>query len=109
MINSISLIGKNGTGKTHILKCLASALQVCHVLTKTSTSKERLEYIEAKNMAHYFKPDFIGNLVSKNIISGISTVDVKIDGKEPLFSFSATSKTTGKIEKDDMNVGLYAF
>ena len=63
--------------------------------------KEQFEYILAENMSHYFKPDSIGNLVNKNIISGKSTVGIVIDGKELLFSFSTTSKTTVKIEKDD--------
>lgn len=96
------LIGKNGTGKTHVLKSLASAMQARHEFqAKQTTSKEQFEYILAENMSHYFKPDSIGNLVNKNIISGKSTVGIVIDGKELLFSFSTTSKTTVKIEKDD--------
>ena len=96
------LIGKNGTGKTHILKCLASAMQARHEFQeKQTTSKEQFEYILAENMGRYFKPDSIGNLVNKNIISGKSTVGIEIDGKELSFSFSTTSKTTVKIEKDD--------
>ena len=96
------LIGKNGTGKTHVLKSLASAMQARHEFqAKQTTSKEQFEYILAENMGHYFKPDSIGNLVNKNIISGKSTVGIVIDGKELLFSFSTTSKTTVKIEKDD--------
>ena len=96
------LIGKNGTGKTHILKCLASALWARHEFqAKKTTSKEQFEYILAENITHYFKPDFIGNLVNKNIVSGKSTVGIEIDGKELSFSFSTTSKTTVKIEKDD--------
>lgn len=96
------LIGKNGTGKTHILKCIASALQARHEFqAKKTNSKEQFEYILAENLTHYFKPDFIGSLVNKNIISGKSTVDLVIDRKELSFSFSAASKTTVKIEKDD--------
>ena len=39
-VNGINvLIGKNGTGKTHVLKCLASALQARHdFLAKQTTS-----------------------------------------------------------------------
>ena len=95
-------IGKNGTGKTHILKCIASALQARHEFQlKKTTSKEQFEYILAENLIHYFKPDFIGNLVNKNVVSGKSIVDVNIDGKELSFGFSSTSKTTVKIDKDD--------
>lgn len=101
--NGINIfIGKNGTGKTHILKCLASVLQARREFqTKKTTSKEQFEYILAENITHYFKPDFIGNLVNKNAISGKSTVGVEIDGKELSFGFSTTSKTTVKIEKND--------
>lgn len=96
------LIGKNGTGKTHILKCLSSALQARHEFQeKKTTSKEQFEYILAENVTNYFKPDFIGNLVNDNVVSGKSTVCIEIDGKELSFSFSSTSRTTVKIEKDD--------
>lgn len=101
--NGINIfIGKNGTGKTHVLKCLASVLQARNEFQQKQTnSKEQFEYILAENIIHYFKPDFIGNLVKKNIDSGKSTVSVNIDGKELAFSFSTTSKATVKIEKDD--------
>lgn len=101
--NGINIfIGKNGTGKTHVLKCLASVLQARNEFQqKQTTSKEQFEYILAENIIHYFKPDLIGNLVNKNIASGKSTVSVNIDGKELAFSFSTTSKATVKIEKDD--------
>lgn len=96
------LIGKNGTGKTHVLKCLASALQSRHdFLAKKTTSKEQFEYILAENITNYFKPDIIGNLVNKRIGSSKALVDITVDGKSLAFSFSATSKTTVRIEKDD--------
>ena len=45
------LIGKNGTGKTHVLKCLAATLQARHdFLGKNSASKEQFEYILAEDM-----------------------------------------------------------
>ena len=65
------LIGKNGTGKTHVLKCLAATLQARHdFLGKNSASKEQFEYILAEDMIFYFKPDVIGNLVNKGVPSG---------------------------------------
>lgn len=101
--NGINIfIGKNGTGKTHVLKALASALQARHEFqTKQTASKEQFEYILAENLIHYFKPDSIGNLVNKNISSGKSTVSINIDGKELSFNFSTASKATVKIEQDD--------
>ena len=65
------LIGKNGTGKTHVLKCLAATLQARHdFLGKNSTSKEQFEYILAEDMIFYFKPDVIGNLVNSTFRQG---------------------------------------
>lgn len=96
------LIGKNGTGKTHILKCLASTLQAHHdFLGKNSVSKEQFEYILAENMIHYFKPDTIGNLVSKGISSGRTNIAVTIDDKLLQYSFSSTSKATVKLEANE--------
>ena len=102
-VNGINvLIGKNGTGKTHVLKCLASALQARHeFLAKKTTSKEQFEYTLAENVTHYFKPDFIGNLVNKSMVASKAFVKVTVDGRDLAFSFSATSKTTVKIEGDD--------
>lgn len=68
--NGINIfIGKNGTGKTHVLKCLASVLQARNEFQQKQTnSKEQFEYILAENIIHYFKPDFIGNLVKRILI-----------------------------------------
>ena len=85
------LIGKNGTGKTHVLKSLASAMQARHEFqAKQTTSKEQFEYILAENMGHYFKPDSIGNLVNKNIISfekECYTVKIEKDDKWDDYQF----------------------
>lgn len=82
------LIGKNGTGKTHVLKCLAATLQARHdFLGKNSASKEQFEYILAEDMIYYFKPDIIGNLVSKGLPSGRANIAVTIDSKVLQYSF----------------------
>ena len=96
------LIGKNGTGKTHVLKCLAATLQARHdFLGKNSASKEQFEYILAEDMIFYFKPDVIGNLVNKGVPSGRANITVTIDGKLLQYSFSSASKTTVKLETDE--------
>ena len=102
-VNGVNvLIGKSGTGKTHVLKCLASALQARHeFLAKKTTSKEHFEYTLAENVTHYFKPDFIGNLVNKSMVASKAFIKVTVDDKNLVFSFFATSKTTVKIERDD--------
>lgn len=95
-------IGKNGTGKTHILKSLAASLQAKHdFLSKQSTSKEQFEFIIAENLIAYFKPDTLGNLVYKNIASGRAGIDISIDSKHLSYSFATSSKTTVKLETDD--------
>lgn len=96
------LIGKNGTDKTHVLKCLAATLQARHDFQgKNSASKEQFELILAEDMIYYFKPDTIGNLVNKEISSGRANIAVTIDDKLLKFSFSTTSKTTVKLEADE--------
>ena len=96
------LIGKNGTGKTHVLKCLAATLQARHdFLGKNSASKEQFEYILAEDMIFYFKPDVIGNLVNKGVPSGRANITVTIDDKLLQYSFSSASKTTVKLETDE--------
>lgn len=96
------LIGRNGTGKTHVLKCLAATLQARHdFLGKNSASKEQFEYILAEDMIFYFKPDVIGNLVNKGVPSGRANITVTIDGKLLQYSFSSASKTTVKLETDE--------
>ena len=96
------LIGKNGTGKTHVLKCLAATLQARHdFLGKNSASKEQFEYILAEDMIYYFKPDIIGNLVSKGLPSGRANIAVTIDSKVLQYNFSSAAKTTVKLETDE--------
>ncbi|MBE7401798.1 AAA family ATPase [Bacteroides fragilis] len=96
------LIGKNGTGKTHILKSLAASLQARHdFLSKQSASKEQFEYIIAEDLVAYFKPDTLGNLVYKNAASGRASVNVAIEGKSLAYSFATSSKTTVKLDVDN--------
>ena len=52
-------------------------------------------------MIYYFKPDVIGNLVSKVLPSGRANIAVTIDGKMLRYSFSSASKTTVKLETDE--------
>lgn len=96
------LIGKNGTGKTHILKSLAATLQARHdFLTKQSASKEQFEYIIAEDLLSYFKPDILGNLVNKNAASNRANVNISVDGKSLVYSFSLSSKTTVRLDADE--------
>lgn len=95
-------IGKNGTGKTHILKSLAASLQARHDFsTKQSASKEQFEYIIAEDLVSYFKPDILGNLVYKNAASGRASVNVVVEDKSLVYSFATSSKTTVKLGVDN--------
>lgn len=59
-------IGRNGTGKTHILKCMA-ALMKANALFARSTSKNRDKFADwvTEKLLGYFKPDILGHLVNK--------------------------------------------
>ena len=96
------LIGKNGTGKTHLLKVIAATLQARHDFqAKRSASKEQFEYTLAEDLLAYFKPDMLGNLVSKKAVAGRANLNIHIDGKKLAYSFASGSKTTVKLEQDE--------
>lgn len=94
-------IGKNGTGKSHLLKVLAATLQAReNFAAKQSTSKEQFEYILAEYLLSYFKPEALGNLVNKNNATGRARIGMFVD-EMPLpldYSFASSSKTTVRLE-----------
>lgn len=69
-------IGRNGTGKTHILKCMA-ALMKANALFARSTSKTRDKFADlvTEKLLGYFKPDILGHLVNK---FGTGTASVQL-------------------------------
>lgn len=81
-------IGKNGTGKTHIMKSLAASMKA-NSLFSVSTSKTKDKYGEllADKLKGYFKPDTLGHLVNK-YGSGPAFVDIKFDSGNLTYGFS---------------------
>lgn len=80
-------IGKNGTGKTHIMKCLAASMKA-NQLFYQSTSKTKDKYGEllADKLMGYFKPDTLGHLVNKYSSSSAS-IQIMFDSNTLSYSF----------------------
>lgn len=86
------LIGKNGTGKTHLMKCLTATLRANEEF-QHSTAQTRDKYNEliSDKLLSYFKPDTLGRLVNKN--SKTSSVEIGFfSGDKIKYSFSSGMK-----------------
>jgi len=95
------IIGKNGTGKTHVLKLLASVISSSDTLSKsTANSKEKFESILAEQLIAFFKPEQLGRLVRRQQGRTSAKINVNINKTELSFSFSNNSKFNVKIEKN---------
>lgn len=69
-------IGRNGTGKTHIMKCLAALMKANSLFAQsTSKTKDKFGDLFTEKLLGYFKPDTLGHLVNKY---GTGTASVKI-------------------------------
>lgn len=86
------LIGKNGTGKTHIMKCLAATLRANEEFKlSTAQTRERYNELLSDKLMSYFKPDALGRLVSKN--SKSSSIGVEFfSGNRIEYGFSSGMK-----------------
>ena len=80
-------IGRNSTGKTHVLKCLCASMKA-NALFRQSTSKTKDRYGEllADKLSGYFKPDTLGHLVNRHE-TGSASVRIKLGGGELAYSF----------------------
>src|ERR1035437_4035073 len=68
-------IGKNGTGKTHILKNIAAIIDANNEIQLShAQSKERFENLIAEKLLGYYKPDQLGRLVKKGQSNSIVTL-----------------------------------
>lgn len=95
-------IGKNGTGKTHILKCIAASIGANNDMQKSPTqSKDRFEGLIAEKLIGYFKPDQLGRLVKRQQGRSNATVTIKAFKKELNYSFATSSKVKVNIEKNE--------
>jgi predicted ATP-dependent endonuclease of OLD family len=95
-------IGKNGTGKTHILKALAATAAANNeFILSTSQAKDRFESIIADKLISYFKPEQLGRLVKRQQGRNTAKIEIDINGSELLYSFATSSKANVKIEKNN--------
>ena len=85
-------IGENGTGKTHLMKLMASLLKA-HINKAgyNSMSKQSLEYEIANRLKGFFKPDKLGRLVKRNVGRQRAEVDFQVRGNSINFNFSTNS------------------
>ncbi len=95
-------IGKNGTGKTHILKLISAILRADELCNRlNANSKERFEHIIAEQLVAYFKPEQLGRLVRRQQGRTSAKIDLKVKNKSLSFGFSTNSKSSVKIEVNE--------
>lgn len=96
------IIGKNGTGKTHILKCIAATIDANNIFSQSPTqAKDRFESLIAEKLIGYFKPEQLGRLVKRQQGRANATINIKISNKNISYSFATNSKNSVKIEANE--------
>lgn len=81
-------IGRNGTGKTHILKSMAAAMKANSLFAlSTSKTKDKFGDLLTEKLLGYFKPDTLGHLVNK-YGTGTASVELTTDSGSLGFNFS---------------------
>lgn len=81
-------IGRNGTGKTHIMKCLAASMKANALFAQsTSKTKDKFGDLFTEKLLGYFKPDTLGHLVNK-YGTGTASIKLKLDSGELAYTFS---------------------
>lgn len=95
-------IGKNGTGKTHILKAIAATISANNeFILSPSQAKDRFENLIAEKLIGYFKPEQLGRLVKRQQGRTSAKLELTIRKSELIYSFATSSKANVKIEKND--------
>lgn len=85
------LIGKNGTGKTHIMKCMAATMKANKTFqSSTSQSKDKYGELLTDMLMSYFKPDVLGHLVNNN--AKACSISLKINSDILRYNFSSSMK-----------------
>lgn len=93
------LIGKNGTGKTHILKSLAATIHANNsFLSGHRESKEYRSNLIADKLIGYFRPDQLGNLVRKGGMPEKSEALISIEVQERKLSYKFNAITKSNIQ-----------
>ena len=97
-------IGKNGTGKTHILKCIAASIAANNEFLKSdSQAKDKFEGLIADKLKGFFKPEQLGRLVKRQQGRNNASVRIIKDEQQLIYSFSTNSKTSVKLENFTLN------
>lgn len=92
-------IGRNGTGKTHIMKCLAASLKANSLFEQSAAkTKDKFGDLFTEKMLGYFKPDTLGHLVYK-YGTNPATVKISLESGELSCTFSEKSS----LAKSDNN------
>ena len=99
------LVGENGTGKTHILKVVYSALATSWEASRKSTSstptKSLIQTRLAEKLINVFLPESLGRLAKRK--QGRERCDIKLTFEDNQFnfefSFSTNSKTEVQVEQ----------
>ncbi len=100
-------IGKNATGKTHILKLLAATVNANNIfLGSVSQSKEKIENLVAESLVYYFKPEQLGRLAKRQQGRTTAEVCVEANKKSIEYSFSLNSKTSVNLVSNSLNKEL---
>jgi len=95
-------IGKNGTGKTHILKAIAATIAANNeFLFSTSQAKDKFENIIAERLIGYFKPEQLGRIVTRQQGRTVAKLELTVKKSELIYSFATSAKANVKIEKND--------
>jgi predicted ATPase len=95
-------IGKNATGKTHILKGIAATISANNeFILSPSQSKDKFENLIAEKLIGYFKPEQLGRLVKRQPGRTNAKLELTLQKSELSYSFSTSSKANVKIEKND--------
>jgi AAA15 family ATPase/GTPase len=91
------IIGKNGAGKTFILKALYAALRTLETF-KRGNEPRSLNDILAEKLYWTFQAEKIGDLVRKGASEGLS---LRLDSSESQFEFSFGKDTNKQIQNAD--------
>lgn len=93
------LIGKNGTGKTHLMKLMAAILKTKDIRSFNNdnySSQEKMEKALANRLTGFFKPDKLGRLVRRGVGRQKAEVDLETEKESIAFEFATNSTTQVK-------------
>lgn len=91
-------IGKNGTGKTHILKVLHAILKANQA--KTSSQKEKETSI-SNHLNAFFKPEQLGRLVQRTQGRQNTQISCSSQNDTQTFSFASNSKSVNMVSQGE--------